>query len=434
MRGSKPSGHHYLHRDYLGSILAVSNSSGKVIERAHFGAWGDEVLITTSDNATTARSDSLTGRGFTGHEHFTEVGLIHMNGRMYDAQQGRFLSPDNHIQDPFNTQNFNRFGYGFNNPLNGTEVSGEIFGFDDILIAVAIALTTNGISNTINGEGFFKNWGQAVVIGVVSAGFAYGIGEAALGIKGTFLSTGIGTISNASVFQFVAHGYLGGFMSAAQGGKFGAGFLSGGIGSAFGGKVGKWLQNARDFPKFIGTTIAGGISGGVGSRIAGGKFWDGFRNGAISAGLNHAVHELQQVNPDRLKARILKDGRLTLREANKWYRHGNGEALTVDASKVDLDFINPDNYPLDTPKGVQTLGRSRDGLVYGGITIENIGNGQLNILPDTYNFEMHNGSGFRTTFRNLATKIGGWVAGNGIPYSIEFSGVNTPNYRRNIPR
>lgn len=89
----------------------------------------------------------------------------------------------------------------------------------------------------------------------------------------------------------MAHGALGGFMSAAQGGKFGAGFLSGGFGSAFGGKVGKWLQNARDFPKFIGTTIAGGISGGVGSRIAGGKFWDGFRNGAISAGLNHGLHE-----------------------------------------------------------------------------------------------------------------------------------------------
>ena len=83
-------------------------------------------------------------------------------------------------------------------------------------------------------------------------------------------------------------------MSTTQGGKFGAGFLSGGFGSAFGGKVGKWLQNARDFPKFIGTTIAGGISGGVGSRIAGGKFWDGFRNGAISAGLNHGVHDALQ--------------------------------------------------------------------------------------------------------------------------------------------
>jgi len=226
-------------------------------------------------------------------------------------------------------------------------------------------------------------------------------------------------------------------MSVAQGGKFGSGFLSGGFGSAFGGKMNKWLRNARDFPKFIGATLAGGISGGVGSRLAGGEFWDGFRNGAISAGLNHAAHELQQVDPARLKARILKDGRLTLREANKWYRHGNGEALTVDASKVDLDFVDlsdSNKYPVGKDKPLQTLWKSRDGLVYGGITIENLGNNQLHIKPDFYNFEMHNGSSFRTTFRNFATKIGGWVAGNGTPYSIEFSGVNTPNYRRNIPR
>ena len=48
-----------------------------------------------------------------------------MNGRMYDPVQGRFLSPDNYIQDPFNTQNYNRYGYVLNNPLMYTDVSGE---------------------------------------------------------------------------------------------------------------------------------------------------------------------------------------------------------------------------------------------------------------------------------------------------------------------
>ena len=35
---------------------------------------------------------------------------------------------------------------------------------------------------------------------------------------------------------------------------------------------------------------AGGIAGGVSSTIAGGEFIDGFCNGLISAGLNHALH------------------------------------------------------------------------------------------------------------------------------------------------
>jgi RHS repeat-associated protein len=33
---------------------------------------------------------SLT-RGFTGHEHLDQVGLIHMGGRVYDPELGRFL-------------------------------------------------------------------------------------------------------------------------------------------------------------------------------------------------------------------------------------------------------------------------------------------------------------------------------------------------------
>jgi RHS repeat-associated protein len=40
----------------------------------------------------------LTNRGFTGHEHIDEMGLIHMNGRVYDPQIGRFLSADPYIQ------------------------------------------------------------------------------------------------------------------------------------------------------------------------------------------------------------------------------------------------------------------------------------------------------------------------------------------------
>ena len=50
-----------------------------------------------------------------------------MNGRMYDANLGRFLSPDNYIQDPFHTQNFNRYGYVLNNPLKYVDPSGELF-------------------------------------------------------------------------------------------------------------------------------------------------------------------------------------------------------------------------------------------------------------------------------------------------------------------
>jgi RHS repeat-associated protein len=61
-------------------------------------------------------------RGYTGHEQLDQFGLgapglINMNGRLYDPALGRVLSADNYVQDPFNSQNYNRYSYVLNNPM-----------------------------------------------------------------------------------------------------------------------------------------------------------------------------------------------------------------------------------------------------------------------------------------------------------------------------
>lgn len=201
------------------------------------------------------------------------------------------------------------------------------------------------------------------------------------------------------------------------------GALTGFAGSAVGSLAGGVFSNSSNATRIIDTTLSGGISGGIASKINGGNFWDGFRNGVLSAGLNHAAHQLQVVDADKLKQRILKDGKLTLREANKWFRRGNGLSLTVDASQIDLDFINPDSFEVGVKKGVQTLLNSKDGLVYGKLAILKHQNNKFSILPDLYDFIMESG-GF--SFRNFATRIGSWVAGNGTPFTINFAGYNVP--------
>jgi len=52
------------------------------------------------------------------------LGLVHMNGRIFDSRLGRFLSADPLIQAPENLQSFNRYSYVFNNPLSSTDPSG----------------------------------------------------------------------------------------------------------------------------------------------------------------------------------------------------------------------------------------------------------------------------------------------------------------------
>ena len=74
-----------------------------------------------------------------------EVGVIHMNGRIYDAKLGRFLQADPFIQAPLDTQMLNRYSYTRNNPLNATDPSGyflkDLFKaiFDIIGVVVSIA-------------------------------------------------------------------------------------------------------------------------------------------------------------------------------------------------------------------------------------------------------------------------------------------------------
>ncbi|MFC5491362.1 RHS repeat-associated core domain-containing protein [Dokdonella soli] len=63
-------------------------------------------------------------RGFTGHNHVDDVWLIHMNGRIYDYQLGRFLSVDPIIQNPANSQSLNPYSYILNNPLAGKDPTG----------------------------------------------------------------------------------------------------------------------------------------------------------------------------------------------------------------------------------------------------------------------------------------------------------------------
>jgi RHS repeat-associated protein len=110
----------------------------------------------------------LIDRGYTGHEHLKTVGLIHMNGRIYDPVLRRFMSPDNFVQDKYNTQNYNRYGYVLNNPLIYVDQNGEEITFlGAVLIGAAVGIITNGINNIINDIPFWYGAGKAGAMGIV---------------------------------------------------------------------------------------------------------------------------------------------------------------------------------------------------------------------------------------------------------------------------
>ncbi len=117
----------YFSHDQLGSISAITNEAGAVTERLAYDPWGKRRFI----NSTPGLADKLdaivgirTDRGYTEHEHLDEMGVIHMNGRIFDPLMGRFMSADPKVTDPYALPSFNRYSYVYNNPLNLTDPTG----------------------------------------------------------------------------------------------------------------------------------------------------------------------------------------------------------------------------------------------------------------------------------------------------------------------
>ena len=119
------------------------------------------------------------------------------------------------------------------------------------------------------------------------------------------------------------------------------------------------------------------------------------------------------------------DGKITLSEANKWYRsgpvdnEGNRLPLFADLSLVDLKFVSKKDFSkVGEKKSVQTFGNSEDGKVYGQIVLTYMGDNAVKSSFDIYNFEMHYTpsndpnltsrmkSNFKRVLRNMATFAG----------------------------
>lgn len=129
LNGLPASSTSYFHHDQLGSVAVTTNEAGVVVERLAYDPWGKRRFINTapgsSDNMD-AIVGLVTDRGYTMHEHLDEVGVIHMNGRIYDPLVGRFMSADPFIQGPENLQSYNRYIYALNNPFLFTDPSGHL--------------------------------------------------------------------------------------------------------------------------------------------------------------------------------------------------------------------------------------------------------------------------------------------------------------------
>ncbi|MFH7015999.1 FG-GAP-like repeat-containing protein [Flavobacterium sp. FlaQc-47] len=300
----------YLQRDYQGSIVAITNQAGSVVEKRLFDAWG--AIISVQDGAGNVLAGlTVLDRGFTGHEHLQSVGLINMNGRIYDPKLHRFLQPDNFVQDPFNTQNFNRYGYCWNNPLVYTDQSGEFIPLivgAIILVSAAVNVYQNWDKIT-GGTGKFSDikWGKFVAYtgtGVVSGALTvYG------GPYGVVWAAGFQNLSNSIIngddmsttLTSTASGLVGGYLTMGVGQGMGLMFPNG-----------IFNLNNPILTGAINNTLGGMMSGFITTSILTGDMGTGFKaatdpvnivSGAILGGLDGGM---KAHNPTKVSIEVIK--------------------------------------------------------------------------------------------------------------------------------
>lgn len=300
----------FLHKDYLGSILAISDETGNKIEQRHFDAWGNFTHLqigngaVITDKNTINNTSLLLERGYTSHEHFAEVGIIHMNGRLYDPLLRRFLNADENIQDPYNTQNYNKYGYVLNNPLMFNDPSGEFLQFlIPILIKVAVgaaygaiigagvAAAAYSIKGLITGNWSWSGFGRAILGGAIAgaiSGGLNGLGAALFSTSSFMLNSGTWDLLSNMATMFLQDGKIDlATIGASVIGAFIGTQLPGWNGVSGKGLLG-WAKNAAGeiLHSSLRYGITGSISGGFSALFRGENVWlgvkGGFENGAIN--------------------------------------------------------------------------------------------------------------------------------------------------------
>lgn len=351
----------YFHKDHLGSISVITDEVGAVTQRLAYDAWGKRRYPNGADDATgILESQAETDRGFTGHEHLQEVGLIHMNGRIYDPVLARFLSADPFIQDPFHIQALNRYAYVNNNPLAYTDPTGFFFKkifkavkkiFENPIVRTIAAIATAAIIGPAVSSWYIGQFATfeitagihstAQLLGAASGGFAGGlVGSGSLegGLKGAITASlffGVGEITGhgklpfldgAHVENIAGHAAVGCVSASMDDGNCGQGALSAGFGSLIGPLV----------PSNAGTVAGIAIHatvGGLTSIVAGGKF----QNGAITSAFGYLFNEMGNNRERGYEATVYdEDGLITICNGGT----ANGcMTFGVQSTWSPLDFV-----------------------------------------------------------------------------------------------
>lgn len=158
---STASGRFEYLKDNIGSVIAITNTNGAVIERYQYSLFGAIKAVTDSAGQQISTAAVNTPFKFTGREWDNETGLYYFRARYYDPNIGRFLQEDSdpgQIDKP--TTVTNRYAYAGNSPQIYKDPTGRWF-----WVIVGLAATIGAVDVMHNNE-----WDITKILGGAARG------------------------------------------------------------------------------------------------------------------------------------------------------------------------------------------------------------------------------------------------------------------------
>ena len=130
---------YYFHKNLQGDVIAIVDKNGDTVARYTYDAWG---ACTIQSDSTGCCIASINPFRYRGYYYDIEIDMYYLQSRYYDPNTDRFINVDmpEYALLSTNATGHNLVAYCLNNPINLTDLNGNLALADDIAVWAIIGL------------------------------------------------------------------------------------------------------------------------------------------------------------------------------------------------------------------------------------------------------------------------------------------------------
>ena len=125
--------YYYYFFNLQGDVIGIYNSSGTIVARYIYDAWGKTIAVTNANGNTITDPSHIANQNpirYRGYYYDNETGFYYLQSRYYDPEAGRWINPEPNVDigsfdDGAGLLAYNVYAYCANNPVNFYDPTGE---------------------------------------------------------------------------------------------------------------------------------------------------------------------------------------------------------------------------------------------------------------------------------------------------------------------